>query len=187
MLGVIDSFKILEKFPLAKWKIISNTENLKDFDFPCYLKADFSGHKTEEGAVLKCKNFEEAKKNFEKLKQKFNSEIILQENIEGMEMIVGLKRDKVFGKLVLFGFGGTNAETLKDIQFRAVPFSKKEAESALKKLKLYPTLYKRKKYAIENFIEIITDVQKLPLKEMDLNPVILNEQEAKIVDARIEV
>jgi hypothetical protein len=56
----------------------------------------------------------------------------------------------------------------------------------LKELKFYSSLVSRKKYAIDKFIEIAYAVSKLGIKELDLNPVILNEEEAIIVDARLE-
>ena len=43
-----------------------------------------------------------------------------------------------------------------------------------------------KQYAIDKFIDLAYEVTKLPFKELDLNPVILTEKDAVIVDARGE-
>lgn len=185
MLSLIDSFNMLKKFPMVKYKTINSQSDL-NFQFPFWLKADISGHKTEEKAVLKCRNQKEAEENFQFLSKKFPKEkIIMQEQAEGIEMIIGLKKDRVFGKLLMIGFGGINAEVMKDVSFRALPVDKKEILKMIQELKLYPSLVSRKKYALDKFIELVEKVSWLDVAEMDLNPIILNEKEAIIVDARI--
>lgn len=187
MLNLTESFNFLKKLPIVKYKVISS-ESEMDFDFPFWMKADISGHKTEEKAVLKCRNKKEAEENFKILKKRFPGEkIIIQENIDGIEIIIGLKEDKIFGKLILIGFGGTNAEIIKDISFRALPIDKKEILKMIQELKLYPSLITRKKYAVDSLISLAEKVSWLDVKELDLNPVILNEKEAVIVDARIKI
>ncbi|MBU4086908.1 MAG: acetate--CoA ligase family protein, partial [Nanoarchaeota archaeon] len=109
------------------------------------------------------------------------------EQIEGIEMIIGLKQDKAFGKLLLVGFGGTFAETIKDTSFRALPISNKEIEKQISELKLCKVLVSRKKFAIDKFISLAEKISKLDINEADFNPIILNEKGAFIVDARIEV
>jgi hypothetical protein len=165
--------------------MIKSSKDLTSLEFPYFMKVSLAGHKTEKKAVLKCNNLKEAKENLNFLSKKFPSKnIVIQEEVSGMEMIIGIKKDKVFGKLLMVGFGGINAETMKDVQFRAVPVSKNDIKSAVKDLKLYPSLFKRKKYAVEKFIELAAEISELDLEELDLNPVILTEKEAVIVDAR---
>src|SRR5450756_886930 len=45
----------------------------------------------------------------------------------GLEIIVGVTRDLQFGHAVMFGIGGTLVEVLRDVSFRVVPFSEKDA------------------------------------------------------------
>ena len=188
MQSLISAFKILKGLPIAKYSIVKSESDLSKPDFPIWLKADVSGHKTEEKAVLKCRNEKEARANLDFLRKKFPSrQILMQEQTEGIEMIIGLKEDKVFGKLLMVGFGGIQAEVVKDVSFRALPIDKKEIEKMLRELNLYPSLVTRKKYAIEKFISLAEKVSWLDVKEADFNPVILNEQEAVIVDARINI
>jgi hypothetical protein len=187
MKDLIESFEILKKFPIAKTKIIEKESDLECLPFPYFMKVSIPEHKTEKKALLKCNNISEAKTSFSCLRKKFSSEkIVIQEAIDGVEMIIGLKEDPVFDKILLIGFGGTFVETLKDIQFRVTPISKDEIKKALESLKLYPSLFKRKKYAIDKFIDLAYNVSKIDLKELDLNPVILTEKSAVIVDARLE-
>ena len=185
MLDLKESFEFLKKFPVVRYSLVKSEENLQR-DFPYFLKASISGHKTEEHAIFRCKNLQEARKNFQILKKKYK-EIIIQDEAEGIEMIIGLKKDDVFGKLLMIGFGGIFTEKIKDVSFRACPINKDEIEKMLQELKFYSILVSRKKYAIEKFISLAFEISKLNVKEMDLNPVFLNEKEAIIVDARIEI
>ncbi len=187
MLNLTESFKLLKKLPLAKYKIISSESELWR-EFPYYLKASISEHKTEKQAVIKCKNEKEARSSFKLLKKKFpNCEIIIQEQVEGIELILGLKKDKVFGKLLMIGFGGIFAEAVKDVSFRAIPVDEKEIEKMIRELKFFPILINRKKYALDKFIKLAEKVSQLTISELDLNPVILNENMAIIVDARVDI
>jgi len=186
MLNVIDSLSQLKGFPLAKWQIVKTELDIKKFGFPCWLKANIEGHKTEEKAVLRCKNLDDAQKNLITLRKKFPTQtVIVQEEIDGMPMILGLKEDKVFGKLLMIGFGGTFAETVRDVSFRALPIKKEEIEKQIRELKMYPALVSRKKYAVDKLVSLAEKFSNLEIREADLNPVILTEKDAVIVDSRI--
>jgi len=191
MLGVIESFKILNNLPIADFAVLRRSNDLKKVGFPCYLKADVVGHKTEVGAVLKCNNFEEAGKNLKKMQEKFfRNDLIVQESFpprsdsgesDGIEMIVGLKSDEVFGTLLVVGFGGIFAEVKKDVSFRALPVSRKDIIEMIRELDGVKVFFSRKKYGVEKFVELVEKVSKLggggKIKEMDLNPVIVGEKQ----------
>jgi len=89
--------------------------------------------------------------------------------------------------LLLIGFGGTFTEIVKDISFCALPANKKDIEEMIKQLKLYNVLISRKKYAVDKLISLAEKFSKQDFREADLNPVILTEKDAFIVDARIEI
>ena len=193
MLSLKEGFEFLKELPLARWKVVNSLNELDKFEFPCFLKSDVIGHKTELGAVLKCNNLEEAKHNFKKLKQKFpNDLIILQEASEGIEMIIGLKQDKVFGKLLVVGFGGIFAEVKKDVSFRALPVSKSDVVSMIRELKGFEVFSARgKKYDLDKFYKLVekgADIGiKKDIKELDLNPVMLSDKDVRVVDVRLEL
>lgn len=188
MLNVIDSFEKLKGFPLAKYEIIKSEHELKNLQFPCWLKASVERHKLELGAVVKANNLQDAQEKLKEMRKKFPTEtVIAQEQVEGIEMILGLKEDKVFGKLLLIGFGGTFTEVVKDISFRALPVNKKEIEKQISELKMYPALVSRKKYALDKLIKLADKLASSDFKEADLNPVIVTEQGAFVVDARIQI
>ena len=188
MLNLIDSFKLLKGATISNYKIVKSEKDLDSLNFPYYMKVSVSGHKTELGGMKKCNNLDEAKKNFKEMRKNFAKEdIIMQEPVDGVEIILGIKEDNVFGKLLLIGFGGIFAESVKDISFRALPIERSEIEKMIKELKLYPVLVSRKKFAIDKFVDLAEKVSKLNIKEADFNPVILNEKDAFIVDARIQL
>jgi succinyl-CoA synthetase beta subunit len=141
--------------------------------------------------VLKCNNADDAKKNSKILQKKFN-DIIIQENFNGIEMIIGIKDDKIFGKILMVGFGGIFAELKKDVSFRALPVSRLDVISMVKELKSFEIFNSRgKKHDLEKFYTFIEKVahigEKFDIKELDLNPVTVGEKEVKIVDARVRL
>ena len=193
MKGVIESFDVVKNLPIVKWKIVTKYEDLEGFGFPYYLKADVVGHKSEMKAVVRCDSLKDAEKKLRKMHLVFpENKIIVQESFDGIEMIVGLKRDAVFGKLLVVGFGGIFAEAQKDISFRALPVSRRDIVLMIKELKGVETFRARgKKYDLEKFVTLIEKVaylgEKLNIKELDLNPVIVGEKESRIVDARMDI
>jgi acyl-CoA synthetase (NDP forming) len=58
----------------------------------------------------------------------------------GVEMILGVQSDPVFGPVVLAGFGGIHAELLDDVALRLPPFGAAEAEAMLRGLRGFPLL-----------------------------------------------
>lgn len=193
MLSVINSFSIMKNLPLANFRVITKHEDLSMFEFPYYLKADVVGHKTELGAVVRCDNLEDGEKKLKKMHKTFpKNKIIVQEVVEGIEMIVGLKNDSVFGKLLVVGFGGIFAEVQRDVSFRALPVSRLDVVSMVQNLKGSKIFNARGgKYNLEKFYTLVEKVAHLAdknnIKELDLNPIVVGEKGSFIVDARIEL
>jgi Acyl-CoA synthetase (NDP forming) len=108
--------------------------------FPLGIKADLN-HKTDLGAVkLNIQNYSELKKYYEEFRKKFNTDMIIQEQVIGEfnEVIIGIKYDKIFGDICLIGIGGIYTELLKDFIILSLPFDINILEKRLKDLKLYP-------------------------------------------------
>jgi acetyltransferase len=112
---------------------------------------------------------------------------------EGMEVIIGTKRDDQFGPVIMFGLGGVLVEILKDVAFRVLPISHLSAEKMIAEIKSAPLLdgfrgipacdkkaLRKLLVKCSEIIEAYPDIQ-----EMDLNPVISHEKGLSIVDARI--
>ncbi len=58
----------------------------------------------------------------------------------GVETILGIQHDPVFGPIVMFGLGGIFVEALKDVTFRAAPFDEAEAGAMIESVAAYPLL-----------------------------------------------
>ncbi|MEM4267644.1 MAG: acetate--CoA ligase family protein [Candidatus Woesearchaeota archaeon] len=118
---------------------------------------------------------------------------LVQEEIIGKEVIIGMKRDPQFGPVIMFGLGGIFVEVLKDINFNIAPIGKKEAISMIKETKGYAVLKGARggmKANIELLAKIIVSLSALSIREkqiseIDLNPVIVNNKKALVVDARV--
>jgi acetate---CoA ligase (ADP-forming) len=59
----------------------------------------------------------------------------------GVECILGVQRDAVFGPIVMFGLGGIFVETMRDVSFRLAPFGREEALGMIDDLKAKPLLF----------------------------------------------
>jgi len=109
------------------------------------------------------------------------------------EVIIGMNKDQQFGPVLMFGLGGILVEVLKDVSFRIVPLTKRDAREMIREIKAYPVLegYRGQEPAdvetLENLLLKVSDfVEKHPdIKEMDLNPIFAYRDGATAVDARI--
>jgi acyl-CoA synthetase (NDP forming) len=119
----------------------------------------------------------------------------LQEMVEGVEMLVGVTHDDVFGPIVACGAGGTIAELLKDVAVRVAPVTDTAAREMVRSLKTFPLLdgYRGASRAdVSALEEVILRVSALAsdheaIREMDCNPVMVGEARAVVVDSRIRV
>lgn len=112
---------------------------------------------------------------------------------QGVEVIIGMSKDAQFGPVLMFGLGGIMVEILKDVAFRVVPLTKRDANEMITEIKGYPVLegYRGQEPAdiafLENLLVKVSDfVEKNPdIKELDLNPIFAYKDGAVAVDARI--
>jgi acetyltransferase len=112
---------------------------------------------------------------------------------KGQECIIGMIRNPQFGAVLMFGLGGIFVEVLKDVSFRVAPPSDLDLEEMIHEIKGYPLLagvrgQKPKDTAILK--ELLQMVAQLAadhpeIQEVDINPVIVHEHGASVVDARV--
>jgi acyl-CoA synthetase (NDP forming) len=100
----------------------------------------------------------------------------------GLEMIIGIKKDLVFGQAVVLGLGGIFVVVLKDVSTRVAPLREEDARAMLEELKGRALLegvrgsLPRDKDAL---VEILVKVSRLAyemedlIQEMDINPLIV--------------
>lgn len=121
--------------------------------------------------------------------------LVQQMSKPGAEMIVGVAHDPQFGPVVACGAGGVLVELIKDVSVRLTPLSVEDAAAMIRELKTFPLLEgyrgspRRDIRALEEILlRIGALVDDIPsIAELDLNPVLVHEQGATIVDARIRV
>ncbi|MEA2071565.1 MAG: acetate--CoA ligase family protein [Asgard group archaeon] len=170
--------------------------------FPIVLKAMSPQilHKSEYDAVIiGINNTKELEEKFtdmqERLKEYNLKGILVEKQVKkGTELIIGINIDPTFGPVVAFGIGGIFVEALKDVTFRLCPTTKKRALKMIddiKTQKLLNGFRGRPPVDREEVAEMIVNVSELAIKyndyikEIDLNPVISNEDGVYGVDARI--
>lgn len=113
----------------------------------------------------------------------------------GVEMLVGVVHDKLFGPVVACGAGGTAVEVLKDVKVRITPLTDRDAHEMVTSLRTFPLLDgfrgapKCDVAGLEQLLlRIAAMVEQHPeIAEMDCNPVIVRPEGAVIVDARVRV
>jgi len=113
----------------------------------------------------------------------------------GLELLVGVVHDRLFGPVVACAIGGTQTELLKDVSVRITPLTDVDAAQMVRSLATYPLLdgYRgAPPLDVAALEEVLLRVSALveahpEIAEMDLNPVIVLPRGAVIVDARIRV
>jgi acetyl-CoA synthetase (ADP-forming) len=177
----------------------------KEMGFPVVLKIASPDiiHKSDSGGVkVGLANATQVAKAYSEImasiKQREPQAIIQGISVQrmaptGIEVIVGMSKDPQFGPVLMFGLGGVLVEVLKDVSFRIVPVTKKDAKEMIEEIKGYPILqgYRGQEPAsISALEELIVKVsqfveQNPEIKELDLNPIFAYKDKAIAVDARI--
>jgi acetyltransferase len=111
----------------------------------------------------------------------------------GRECIIGMIRNPQFGAVVMFGLGGIFVEILKDVAFRVVPLTDLDITEMIHEIKGYPLLAGVRGQAPKDTGALKAILHRLnqmavdnpDIAEVDINPVIVHEKGASVVDARI--
>lgn len=110
----------------------------------------------------------------------------------GLEMILGFRRDPVFGTVIMVGLGGTAVELFRDRALDFPPLNERLARRMLESLRVYPLLqgYRgRPAVNMERLIEIMIRLSYLAadhpqIREFDINPLLVGPGEVVVLDAR---
>lgn len=168
--------------------------------FPVVVKVDSDKvlHKTDKkGLILNLKNAEELQRAIGEIKQNFPGEkIVIQPMLSGgTELILGIKKDEIFGPVIVFGLGGIYTEVFQAVDF-IIPYASQEAIKNILLSGKSGFLFKetRGKIAcdLEEMAQIIFNLQALALevdqiKELDINPLISlgKDKPAMAVDVKV--
>jgi acetate---CoA ligase (ADP-forming) len=117
----------------------------KEIGFPVALKliAAEIVHKTESGAVvLSLKTAEEVVAEGQKLLSKTlgKGHLLIQEMVQGTEVLLGARTDPQYGPFLMVGLGGILVEVLKDVAIRLLPVDEGEARRMLQELRGFKVL-----------------------------------------------
>ncbi len=196
LLDLETSFQELGKIPISPYILIPINADLSHekfqskinkLNFPVWLKLNTAEHKADLGGVAKCNNIEELIKTHNQLKKKFKQKtFVIQQDAQGEKILVGIKSDPTFNKVLALGAGGHFTELLHDVEFRILPLNEKQILNTLEQLKIYKILEKNKSN-LKKLARVIKQLSELDIEEADFNPVIVNEKEAVVVDARIQL
>ena len=114
---------------------------------------------------------------------------------DGIELIVGTKKDPVFGTVMLVGMGGVTAELFKDKRLEFPPLNEQLAHQMLKSLKIYPLLKGYRGDSPKNIDKLIEALIRMSylaadypeIAELDINPLVVTPTDVIALDARIVV
>jgi acyl-CoA synthetase (NDP forming)/GNAT superfamily N-acetyltransferase len=169
---------------------------------PVVLKADVPGlvHKTEAGAVkLYLRDEQEVRAAYQDLSAAFGADltaVLVQPMLTGgVEVLIGVVQEEVFGPLVVFGLGGVATEVLGDHTARLTPLTDVDADGLIRGVHAAPLLFgHRGSPPVDTTAlrDMLLRVSRLAedlheVSELDLNPVIATSTGAHAVDARIRV
>lgn len=165
--------------------------------YPVVAKVVGPVHKSDVGGVaLNIKTSSHLEYEFDRMMQIEGAKgVMVQKMLRGRELFIGAKYEPRFGHIVLCGLGGIFVEVLKDVSSGLAPLSYDEAYSMIHSLRAYKIIkgtrgqkgVNEKKYA-----EIIVRLSTLlrfatEIKEMDINPLLADENDIIAVDARIRI
>lgn len=185
----------------------SMAENLTEMiKFPLVMK--FSSpkliHKTDFGGIiLNVQNKHEVATCFDRLmrngRQKTSSAfiegVLIQEMLkDGLEVIIGVKKDANFGHLLMFGSGGVYTEIYRDVAFRLLPTDRFSLEKMMSETKIFKVLdgFRGKEYPLVKIKDILMQIQQLiidfpEISELDINPLWVHQDYVKVVDVKIKI
>ena len=163
-------------------------------------------HKTDVGGVmLNLKDEVELREAYQKILKNVKKSVpsaeiqgvTVQSMIikKGYEVIIGSKRDPLFGPVILFGMGGIFVELFQDRAIGFPPLNQTLARRIMERTKVYqllkgfrgmpPANTKRLEEIMVKFSEMLVDFPQI--REVDINPLVVDSEDAVALDARIVI
>lgn len=166
--------------------------------FPVVLKVSDARilHKSDVGGVrVGIRDRETLMNEFKTMSGKFpGSQFLIEEMADdGVEAIIGVIKDANFGHVIMLGMGGIYTEMYHDVVFRLLPIERIDAEEMIRGVKLSRFLkgFRGKKISEAKLVNLLLAVSSLveeigkDIRQLDLNPIILGENSAVVVDAKL--
>jgi 4-hydroxybutyryl-CoA synthetase (ADP-forming) len=187
-------------FPTPKNILVTSEEQCiraaNEIGYPVVLKIASPDiiHKSDAGGVkVGLNNNDEVQRAFRSIiesARKYRTDakiqgILVQEMVQsGKEIILGSKKDPLFGSLIMFGLGGIYVEVLKDVIFRLAPVGQEEATRMVESIKTVKLLKGVRGEKPSDLQSIIDNLQRLSqlvtefpeIEEFDMNPLLVFEE-----------
>jgi acetyl coenzyme A synthetase (ADP forming)-like protein len=205
------AYELLGKYgvPVPANKTVRRKEDAakvaRDIGFPVVMKIVSPQviHKSDVGGVTTgVESEEQAERSFDEIinrvkhknpKAGIKGVIVEKQMPPGLELLLGGKSDRSFGKVISFGLGGKLVEFMRDVVLRVLPLDKNEIRSMVREIKGYTLItgYRdetpRDEETLINTIKAVSELfyEKEDLIEFDINPLILYQKGACSVDARL--
>jgi acetyl coenzyme A synthetase (ADP forming)-like protein len=130
-----------------------------------------------------------------RLGERMTGALVQQMAQPGVELIIGVRLDPLFGPLTMLGLGGVATELLGDRSFRVLPLTDSDAAELVRSLRASPLLFGYRgspPVDTASLEDVLQRVARLAaavpqLAELDLNPVIVSPSGVEIVDARVRI
>lgn len=195
--------------PVGVNKVVASIEEALAFageiGYPVVMKvvSPDIGHKTEVGGVrLNIQDEEQVRKAYEEImasvkkhKPKARIDGILVERMvgRGFELLIGAKKDPIFGPVIVFGRGGIAVEVFKDTQMGLPPLNMALARHIIEGTQVYPLLEGYRNLPGANLEELTFMLVKFAylvmhfpeIREIDINPFMGDEKGGMALDAHI--
>jgi len=170
--------------------------------YPVVLKAGSGAiiHKTDIGAVqLGLSSPVDVDRAFTTMSDRLGGDMggaVVQPMVgAGIETIVGVTRDPLFGSLVVFGMGGVAAELTRDTALRILPITDLDAREMVRSLRTSPLLFGYRgapTVDVEGIEQLLQRIGRLAdelpeVAELDCNPVIASAEGVTVVDVKVRV
>jgi acyl-CoA synthetase (NDP forming) len=177
----------------------------KRFRFPVVMKivsADIL-HKSDLGLVaVGVRDEEDARRTYKRLTATAKKAapkasidgVLVAQMAEGIETVVGVAQDDLFGPVVMFGLGGVFIEVLKDVTFRVPPFTRVDAAAMLHELAgsaMLGGVRGQPAADLDALVDVLMKVQHLAVDlsgevaELDINPLLAGPKGVVAADALV--
>jgi acetyltransferase len=207
-----ESKKLIEYYnlPVVKTRIAKNSQEAvmiaREIGFPVVMKilSPQIIHKTDAGGVfLNINSEEEVEDKFTKIIENAKNYdpkaeiqgVTIQQMVakKGYEVILGANKDPLFGPIILFGMGGIGVELFKDVSAGIPPLNETLTKRIMEDTIVYRLLKGYRNLPPANITllnQIMVKFSKLlvdfpQIKEIDLNPLFVDENEVIVIDARV--
>jgi acetyltransferase len=211
VLTELEAKKLLENYeiPINKDELAKNADEAvkiaEKIGFPVVMKIASPDiiHKTEvKGIKLGIKNKEEVKKTFNEIimavkkkasKARLDGVLIGKMESKEYELLIGCKKDPIFGPAIVFGMGGIATNIFKDVNVGLPPLNMALSKRLMEETKIFQLLkgYRNIKgvdldaiqFLLYKFAYLVADFPEI--KEIDINPYSVDEHGGVVLDANV--